>query len=210
MDKQRKADLIKAYNLQAEQRNKIQIEAWKRDERDHFLSLLKIESKQMLLEIGTGHGRDSLYFQEHGLTVTGIDISPVMVKLCRQKGVTAFAMDMIDLEFEHSSFDAVYALNSFLHISKQEFPVAVENVCRVLEPGGLFYLGMYGGVDFEGVWEGDHYIPKRFFSFHASERLKQKLSNWFEIIYFQEIFFGEEEMNFQSIILRKPHQIEKQ
>lgn len=204
MDKQRKTDLINAYNLQAEQRDKIQIEAWKRDERGHFLSLLKIESKQMLLEIGAGHGRDSLYFQKQGFSVTGIDISPVMVNLCRQKGVTAFIMDVVNLEFEHSSFDAVYALNSFLHLSKKEFPVALENVCEVMQPGGLFYLGMYGGVEFEGVWEGDHYTPKRFFSFHTSETLKQNLSNWFETIYFQELIFGEEQMNFQSVILRKP------
>jgi len=111
-------------------------------------------------------------------------------------------MDMVELEFGHRSSDAVYALISLLHLSKKEFPVALENVHRVLGPGGLCYLGMYGGVDFEGVWESDHYIPKRFFSFYISEHLKQNLTSWFEIIYFQEFFFGEEEMNFQSTILR--------
>jgi SAM-dependent methyltransferase len=204
MDIQRKADLIKAYNLHAKEREKFEIEAWKRDERDHFLALLNIEGKQILLEIGTGHGRDSLFFQEHGLSVTGIDISPVMVDLCRQKGVVAFVMDIVDLEFELSSFDAVYALNSFLHLSKQEFPVALKHVHKVMLPGGLFYLGMYGGVDFEGVWEDDSYTPKRFFSLYTSENLKKNLSSWFEIIYFHELDFGEEELNFQSFILRKP------
>jgi len=203
MDKQRKADLVEAYNLQAEQRDKNKIESWKADERGHFLSLLHIEGKRTLLEIGTGHGRDSLFFQEQGLGVTGIDISPVMVDLCRKKSVVAFVMDAVDLEFEDRSFEAVYALNSFLHLSKQEFPVALENVHRVLLPGGLFYLGMYGGAEFEGVWDGDSYTPKRFFSFHTNESLKQIVANWFEIIYFQELIFGEEEMNFQSIILRK-------
>lgn len=204
MDKQRKADLIEAYDLHAEEREKFEIENWKRDERGHFLTLLNIEGKQILLEIGTGHGRDSLFFQEHGLSVTGIDISPVMVDLCRQKGVVAFVMDIVDLEFEYSSFDAVYALNSLLHLSKQEFPVALKNVHKVMQPGGLFYLGMYGGVDFEGVWEDDSYTPKRFFSFHTNESLKKIISSWFEIIYFQELIFGEEELNFQSVILRKP------
>jgi SAM-dependent methyltransferase len=204
MDNQRKADLIMAYNQHAEQRDKARIETWKSDERGHFLSLLKIESKLTLLEIGTGHGRDSLYFQAQGLSVTGIDISPVMVDLCRQKGLVAFVMDVVDLEFEPGSFDAVYALNSFLHLSKSEFPAALENVHRILGPGGLFYLGMYGGVDFEGIWEGDSYTPKRFYSLHTNQRLKHSLSSWFEIIYFQELIFGEEEMNFQSSILRKP------
>jgi len=203
MDKQRKADLIKAYNLKAERRDKRSIEPWKADERGHFLSLLHIEDKKTLLEIGTGPGRDSLFFQENGFGVTGIDISPVMVDFCRKKGVVAFVMDAVDLEFEDGSFDAVYALNSFLHLSKQEFPIALENVHRVLQPGGLFYLGLYGGVDFESVWEEDSYRPKRFFSFHTNENLKKIVTKWFEIIYFQELVFGEEEMNFQSIILRK-------
>ncbi len=203
MDKERKAKLIEAYNLQAEEREKSKFESWKADERGHFLSLLHIEGKQTLLEIGTGHGRDSLYFQEHGLGVTGIDISPVMVDLCRKKDVTAFVMDAVDLEFEDSTFEAVYALNSFIHLSKQELPVALANVHRVLQPGGLFYLGQYGGVDFEGVWDNDSYMPKRFFSMHTNKRLRQIVFNWFEIIYFQELIFGEEELNFQSIILRK-------
>ena len=72
-------------------------------------------------------------------------------------------MDINDLKFKNVSFDAVFALNSFLHLSKQEFPVALENVHKVLQPGGLFYLGLYGGVDFEGIWENNSYTPKRFF-----------------------------------------------
>ncbi len=86
----------------------------------------------------------------------------------------------------------------------QEFPVALENVHRVLQPGGLFNLGMYGGVDFEGVRECDHYIPKRFFLFHISERLSKTLPVSLRLFITMKIFSGDEEMNFQSTILRKP------
>ena len=203
MDKQRKANLKKAYDQQAEQRNKSQIEAWKVAERAHFLSLLEKESKQTLLEIGTGHGRDSLFFQEQGFSVTGIDLSPAMVDLCQQKGITAYVMDVVDLNFEVNSFDAVYALNSFLHLSKSELPAVLENVRRILRPAGLFYLGVYGGFDFEGIWEDDFYTPKRFFSLHTDENLKQTLSKVFEILYFRSIEFDENQRPFQSVILRK-------
>ena len=203
MDKQRKANLKKAYDQQAEERNKSQIEAWKVAERAHFLSLLEKESKQTLLEIGTGHGRDSLFFQEQGFSVTGIDLSPAMVDLCQQKGITAYVMDVVDLNFEVNSFDAVYALNSFLHLSKSEFPSALENVHAILQPAGLFYLGLYGGFDFEGIWEDDFYTPKRFFSFHTDEDLKKILADIFETIYFKHISLGEDRKPFQSVILRK-------
>jgi SAM-dependent methyltransferase len=200
-DEQIKASLVEAYNRQAEQRNKSEIEDWKAAERAHFLSLLQRENKRALLEIGAGHGRDSLFFQEHGFKVTAIDISPVMVGLCRQKGITAFVRDMIELGFEDNLFDAVFALNSFLHLSKREFPPALKNVRRVLRPSGLFYLGIYGGYDFEGIWEQDSYIPKRFFSFHSDENLKEVLIKDFEIFYFRNIQLGEGNIAFQSVIL---------
>ena len=198
-----KADLIVAYDQQAEQRNKSKIQAWKVVERENFLTSLLREGKQTLLEIGAGHGRDSLFFQEQGFQVTGIDISPAMVGLCRQKGLTAFVMDMVNLSFENNSFDAVYALNSFLHIPKSEFSLALERVCSVLRSTGLFYLGVYGGYDFEGVWDKDSYTPKRFFSFHSDESLKKKLGEYFEIVYFKNIQLGEGNRAFQSTILKK-------
>ena len=204
MTNQRKVDLITAYNQQASSRNHSEIENWKEKERAHFLALLQEEGKQTLLEIGAGHGRDSLFFQNQGVDVAAIDLSPAMVALCQQKGISTLVMDMTALEFPSQSFDAVYALNSFLHLSKQEFPAVLENVHRVLQSGGLFYLGLYGGVDFEGIWENDSYTPKRFFSFHTDEQLKQILADWFKIIYFQNIPAVGGTMDFQSVILKKP------
>jgi len=201
-DKQLKDNLVEAYNQQAEHRNKSEIEDWKAAERAQFLSLLQKETKQTLLEIGTGHGRDSLFFNKQGLDVTGIDLSPAMVDLCRQKSLTVQVMDVVDLSFERSSFDAVYALNSFLHLPKGEFSLALKNVRAVLKPGGLFYLGLYGGFDFEGIWEDDFYTPKRFFSFHTDEGLKNILVSVFDIIYFRNIPLGEDKRPFQSVILR--------
>jgi SAM-dependent methyltransferase len=202
-DKQVKTNLIEAYNRQAEQRNKSDIEDWKAAERAHFLLLLQQENKRTLLEIGAGHGRDSLFFQEQGLEVISIEMSSAMSRLCQKKGLPAGVMDMVALGFESNCFDAVYALNSFLHLPKSEFPVALENVCNVLQSAGLFYLGIYGGYDFEGIWDQDSYSPKRFFAFHSDDNLKKIIAEYFEIIYFQNIQLGEGNRAFQSVILRK-------
>ena len=202
MNKQLKTNLIEAYNQQADQRNKSGIEDWKASERAHFQSLLHKEAKQTLLEIGAGHGRGSLFFQDQGLQVTCIDLSPKMIELCQQKSLNAYVMDIIHLDFEKNSFDAVYALNSFLHLPKSELPTALENVRSVLQPAGLFYIGLYGGFDFEGIWEEDSYTPKRFFSLHTDEQLKKTLGGIFDILYFRQIPLGEGVRSFQSVILR--------
>ena len=201
--KQLKADLVTVYNQPAEERDKREIDEWKADERAHFLSLLEGENKQSLLEIGAGPGRDSLFFTEQGLQVTSIDLSPKMVELCQQKGLDAHVMDMVHLDFKQDSFDAVYTLNSFLHLTKDEFPVALENVRNVLRQTGLFFLGTYGGIEFEGTNEKDPYRPKRFFSFHSDENLKRILAEMFDVLYFKRIDFGEERLSFQSVILKK-------
>jgi len=200
--KQLKSNLVNAYNQQAEQRNKSEIDEWKTAERGHFLSLLQEENKQKLLEIGAGHGRDSLFFQDQGLQVTCIDLSPKMIELCQQKGIDAHVMDMVYLDFEQDSFDAVFALNSFLHLTKDEFPLSLENVRNVLRSAGLFYLGIYGGFEFADIWEKDFYRPKRFFSFHSDENLKRILADTFEILYFKRIDFEKDRLSFQSTILR--------
>jgi SAM-dependent methyltransferase len=199
-----RANLIRAYNRYAEQRDKREIEDWKAMERGGFLALLKREHKESLLEIGAGPGQDSKFFQENGLEVTCIDLSPEMVKLCQQKGLNAYVMDMVELNFPDNSFDAVYALNSLLHLSKKELPGVLGNIRRVLKADGLFFLGVYGGFDFEGIWEKDAYEPKRFFSFHSDEGLKQIVTGYFELVAFKQIMQGDGDLHFQSLTLRKP------
>lgn len=192
-----------SYDRQAEQRNTSEIEDWKAIERSEFLALLHSEHKQSLLEIGAGHGRDSKFFQGNGFQVTCIDLSPEMVKLCRQKGLNAHVMDMINVDFADNSFDATYSLNSLLHLPKKELPIVLDNIRKVLKPNGLFFLGVYGGYDFEGIWETDSYNPKRFFSFHSDEKLKQIVTKSFELLSFKRIVtFGDENIHFQSLTLR--------
>ena len=201
---QLKTNLILSYNRKAEHRNKSEIEDWKAIERAEFLALVQNEQKQSLLEIGAGHGRDSKFFQENGLQVTCIDLSPEMVRLCQQKGLDARVMDMINMDFPDHSFDAVYSLNSLLHVPKKQLTSVLQSIMRVLKEDGLFYLGVYGGYDFEGIQETDSYTPKRFFSFHSDEGLKQVVTESFTLLSFKQITSGDGDLHFQSLLLRKP------
>ena len=197
-----KSNLIESYNNHAQERDTYAMDAWKVEERANFLILLQSKNKRSLLEIGAGTGRDSKFFQDVGMNVTCIDLSPEMIKLCQQKGLSAHEMDMTDLDFPPDSFDAVYALNSLLHIQKADFRIVLENVRKILKPSGLFYLGVYGSdEEFEGVWEQDAYNPKRFFSFHTDEGIQKITSEVFELLYFKHIPVEGSRTHFQSLIL---------
>lgn len=197
-------NLIHSYDKHARERENASMQEWKILERSKFLSLLLLENKKSLLEIGAGTGRDSKFFKDQGFETTCIDLSPVMIEICKQKGLNAQEMDMLDIKFPDNSFDAIFSLNSLLHLTKVEFPIVMSKINSLLKPHGVVYLGIYGGHDFEGIYEDDFYRPKRFFSFFTDEQLKLQVSKFLNIISFDRIIVEKNNhLHFQSIILRK-------
>lgn len=198
-------NLRTAYDAMVAEREGKTLYSWKVAERARFLAMSQAEGKHTLLEIGVGAGRDSLFFQEHGLTVTAVDLSPAMVALCREKGIDTQVVDFASLaaHFGADRFDAVYAINCLLHVPKADLPPILHQIRTILRPDGLFYWGQYGGVDQEGVWEGDHYAPKRFFARYTDEQFKQLGAAVFTLEAFTLIPKGEGEGTFHAMILRK-------
>ncbi|HLI70669.1 MAG TPA: class I SAM-dependent methyltransferase [Ktedonobacteraceae bacterium] len=198
------ASLRAAYSHKsAQQRDQTRKEDWKIAERQAFLDLLKQEGKQDLLEIGAGTGADSLFFQKNGLHVTCTDLSPAMVELCRAKGLEAHVMDFLSLNFPPASFDAIYAMNCLLHVPTQTLPAVLEKLRSLLRPGGLFFLGVYGGNEQEGIHENDWHKPRRFFAHHTDEFMQQAVAPFFELVSFKVIPLEYAEWHFQAMVLRR-------
>ncbi|MFC5464166.1 class I SAM-dependent methyltransferase [Lederbergia graminis] len=197
--------IIESYNNMATERDQVKLQDWKVKERSIFINKIKSDKYSRLLEIGAGTGKDSLYFKDEGLHPICTDISPEMVKICKEKGLDAQVMSFYHLEFPDNHFEAIWALNCLLHVPKESIRTVLQEMKRVLITGGLFYLGVYGGENHEGIWEEDPYNPKRFFSFYDDESIKELLSEFFYIEYFnvvsKEVVGGK--YHFQSIILRK-------
>jgi SAM-dependent methyltransferase len=198
------ASLRLAYNEEnanwREQRVK---EDWKIAERQHFLTLLKQERRQRLLEVGAGTGADSLFFQSNGLRVICTDLAPAMVRHCREKGLEAYIMDFLHLDFPPASFDALYALNCLLHVPTVDLPAVLRSLRDLLRPGGLFFLGVYGGSTTEGVDATDRHSPARFFARHTDDFLQEVTGRFFEIVSFKTIPLERQHWHFQSMILRR-------
>ena len=198
------SELQNAYDNQAEERNASDISEWKSIERQRFLEELQRTQKTSLLEIGSGSGRDGKFFQDRGLNVVCTDLSPNMVAFCQAKGLEAYATDVLHLDFPEASFDSVFSLNTLLHVPKADIEEALQKIRHVLKPAGLFYLGVYGGKDLEGVWEEDRYVPHRFFSFFPDRDMLTLVMRFFEIIYFRQVEYDPGgEFHFQSLHLRK-------
>ncbi len=178
---------------------------WETVERDHFLTCLRQEPKiATLLELGAATGRDAAFFEAHGLDVVCVDLSPRMVEHCRARGLVAQVMDVADLRFPRSSFDAVYAMNCLVHVPRSELRAVLRRISHIVRPDGLFYLGLYGGREFEGVWEEDYFEPKRFFCHYLDEDLCALAVEFFTLQSFRRVLHGWSGLHFQSLILRRP------
>jgi len=193
-----------AYDQQATVRDGMESPPWKTNLRAGFLDRLQREKRRTLLEIGSGAGKDALFFQEHGLQVVCADLSPELVRICRSKGLDAREMDAAALDFPPASFDALYAFNSLLHIPDAELPAVLKLAADTLKPEGIAFIGMYGGRDQEGIWEEDWYTPKRFFAFRSDAKMRDLLEACFTVLTFESLEVGDPGVfPFQAFVLRK-------
>ncbi len=200
-----KKNLVKAYNREADNRNTTYIEEWKRTIRDETVEWFRHNDVTSILDLGSGPGRDSEFFKKKQFEPLCVDLSPEMISRCLQKGLNAKVMSFDQLEFPSKSFDAVWSQNSLLHVPKKNLPDILNRVHSILKEEGVFFLGIYGGEDSEGVWAEDHYEPKRYFSFFSNRSLQEMIKPYFTIEKYHTIepeVLGSN-LSFQYLFLRK-------
>lgn len=149
---------------------------------DRFAGYVR-EIGDMVVDLGSGPGTDSLELSRRGLEVVCVDISEEMVKACRDKGLEAHQMDFYHLDFPAKSFDGAWMAFALLHVPKEDADLVLEQVWRILKNKGRFYLALYEG-------EGEKEVPsvgapgtehKVFKAFYREEEIAELLSRYFEI-----------------------------
>lgn len=64
--------------------------------------------KGKVLDIGCGAGRHILHYQKRGYDITGVDSSPMAIKVCKERGCKkAKVMDIFHPKFTPKSFDTI-------------------------------------------------------------------------------------------------------
>jgi SAM-dependent methyltransferase len=194
--------LRQAYDSRAAWRDGLTKEPWKLAERQAFRDRLAPGAR--LLEVGAGTGQDSMFFQQEGLAVVAADLSPVMVEHCRDKGIEAYVMDFLHLDFPAGSFDAVFAMNCLLHVPNRDLPAVLAAIRVLLRPDGLFFIGVYGDAEsVEGPIDGDQHVPPRFFSSRTDEQLLGFAAGaGFDVVDFHPVDSGRG-FRFQSLTLSR-------
>ncbi|GIW04379.1 MAG: hypothetical protein KatS3mg059_0999 [Thermomicrobiales bacterium] len=120
--------------------------AWAdRLESEVIFQLLALQPGERLLDLGTGTGRYAVEAAARGAWVTGVDASPAMLSVARERvrasrqPIRLVRADLARLPFPDGSFDAAVAVTSLCFVAD---PLAVlREARRVLRPGGRLVLG---------------------------------------------------------------------
>jgi ubiquinone/menaquinone biosynthesis C-methylase UbiE len=123
-----------------------------------------------ILDCGAGGAIPPLaLFHQHGFETWGIDISLDELEkarqFCTQAGIELGLKqgDMRSIPFEDQSFDFVYEHYSMCHLDKRDTAVAVNEMWRVLKPGGLCFLGVISTDSWPHSLFGEERAPGEFY-----------------------------------------------
>jgi len=121
------------------------------------LEALRGVSARDMLELGSGQGRDALFFAQAGLAVTATDFASVALATIVEKAQASGVLNRIaavecdvrqPLSFPDQSFDACYSHMLFcMALSESHLRSLAAEVWRVLRPGGLCIYTARTSVD---------------------------------------------------------------
>ncbi|GAA3394091.1 class I SAM-dependent methyltransferase [Cryptosporangium minutisporangium] len=93
---------------------------------------------RLVADVGCGPGLRTAFLHDLGLSTIGIDLSPQMITVARQRHpeLSFEVGSMLDLPLDTASVHGLAAMYSLIHIPDEHLPVAIAEFARVLVPGG--------------------------------------------------------------------------
>lgn len=123
--------------------------------RDDFVGRLRAAGAASVLEIGCGTGRDAAALAGAGLSYVGLDLSAGPASVVRAAGHRVVVGSATELPLADGSVDAAWSASTLMHLPGDGLRVALDEVARVVRPGGLLALGVWGH-DVDGEWTDPH------------------------------------------------------
>ena len=148
--------------------------------RDRFVALVGVNGPGgPTLEIGTGPGRDARALVEAGLDVIGVDLSSGHAARAAERGVTMAVASVRALPLASSSIGALWSMSTLMHVPAVAIEGTMREIARVLAPGAMVVIGVWGGPDTEHFSDslvGPPAGPRRLFSRRSEARWRSLLT----------------------------------
>lgn len=121
-----------------------------------------------VLEIGLGYGTISSIFMRNGARYTGLDIAAGPVEMSHNRAnilqveANAVQGSAKEIPFPDDSFDFVVSIGCLHHTG--DLPKALNEVHRVLRPGGSAHIMVYNALSYRQIFEKPLASARRYFS----------------------------------------------
>lgn len=118
----------------------------------------KVADKGRVCDLGCGPGQVARYLHERGADAFGIDLSPKMLEQARRinPAIEFRQGNMRALDLPDGALAGIATFYSIIHIPRGEVVRVLEELRRVLQPGGLLLLAFHRGsevVHLDEWWE---------------------------------------------------------
>jgi SAM-dependent methyltransferase len=132
-----------------------------------------VPSGSLVLDAGSGPGRDCAYLAELGFRPVALDLSRAMLAEGRRRGlaVPAVQADLRRLPFVDGSFPGGWASASLLHLPRTDLVPALLELGRIIGRGCLYLALKEGKGD---AWQ-DRPGGPRFFRYYALDAVEAAL-----------------------------------
>lgn len=135
------------------------------------------ELEKNILDCGAGGMLPPLaLFKEHGYETTGIDISEKAIERAdkfqseHDMNLNITKGDMKHLSFKDDSFSYCFSYNTIFHMSKEDIKKSLEEMKRVLVPGGLMFVNFVSTND-ERCGTGEEVGPGEYYEMEYGEKV---------------------------------------
>ena len=165
--RQVEAELAAYYDAEGDERLRRPVEPDRLAARGRFVESLSGRLRSVL-EIGSGPGRDAAAFLAAGHRYTAVDLSVEHARRCRATASAVAVASVRQLPFRTASFDAIWTMSTLMHVPDVAIGGALAEVARVLKPGAVAAIGVWGGPDIEERMSKGERV--RLFSRRSNER----------------------------------------
>jgi SAM-dependent methyltransferase len=182
-----------------------------------ILKIFKEKNIKKIVELGSGLGRDTLFFAKNSISVEALDYSPTAIKIINKKSSENKLSSLIStkifdvrkkLPFENNSIEACFSHMLYcMALTTIELKYLNSEICRILKPGGInIYTARHtGDGDYkngtligESLYENDGFIVH----FFSKEKIRE-ITNGFDIINIEKFEEGKFPRKLFRVILKK-------
>lgn len=104
-----------------------------------------VSAAGVILEVGSGTGRDADYVESLGVAVRRTDATQAFIELQAEKSKQAALLNIVTDEFG-GPYDGILAMCVLIHVRREQTDAVLRKVARALKPGGAFLVSVRDGT----------------------------------------------------------------